>query len=137
MMSTAPLSILLIEDSHEDFILITALLKTVPNFSFNIAHVCDLKSALSLLKGKNFDAAIVDLNLPDATGIEAYEAIKAAAPEVAMVIVTGLDDNSMLVEAMKKGASNYLRKDSFDGNRIATAILAAIQTIRKQKSEDE
>ncbi len=132
-MSANTLKILLVEDSPSDAELMKSLLKDVVEFSFEVNHASSLATGLQILSSTRYDALVLDLGLPDSTGLETFLKVRGQDNEVPVVIVTGNDDREMLAEAMKSGADNYLIKDAFDGNRVAIAILAAIR-MRASKS---
>lgn len=132
------LNILLVEDSPSDAVLFRSMLKTVVEFSFNIDHATRLAQAIGMLAKPFYDAVILDLGLPDSNGVESYEELRKAAPELPVIIVTGNDDHQVLTETVAKGADNFLIKDTFDGNRIAKAILVAIKNrLEASKNHDE
>jgi len=60
-------------------------------------------------------------------GVPTYDAFRERAPNLPIIIVSGNDDRALMNEALHKGADNYLLKESFDGNRIAVAVLSAIR----------
>jgi two-component system sensor histidine kinase UhpB len=122
-----PLSILLIEDSPTDAMLLNENLQQVIEFAFEMEHADALGTALLRLAEKTYDAIILDLGLPDSTGIKTFERVRAQAENIPIIILSGNNDRSLLTELMNAGADNYLIKDSVDGNRIAIAILSAIR----------
>jgi len=123
-----PLKILLIEDSPTDAMLLNVKLQEVTEFGFEMENVATLSAGLTKAGSGNFDAVILDLSLPDSFGLETYEKIRDCVSEaVPIIIVSGNDDRSLLNEAMQAGADNYLVKDTFDGNRIAVAILSSMR----------
>ena len=123
-----PLKILLIEDSQTDALLLSAKLQQVTEFSFVMEHVATLAKGLEKTDGPAYDAIILDLALPDSFGIGTYQAVRNVVDEqIPIIIVTGNDDRDLVSDALKMGADNYLVKDTFDGNRIAVAILSSIK----------
>ena len=122
-----PLSILLIEDSPTDAMLLSENLQRVTEFAFEMEHADALGTGIQRLAEKTYDAIILDLGLPDSTGIKTFECVKAQAEGIPIIILSGNNDRSVLTEVMNAGADNYLIKDSADGNRIAIAILSAIR----------
>jgi len=127
-MKSGNIKLLLIEDSPSDAQLLGALLKQVDALNFDITHAGDLASGLERVTQNSLDVVILDLGLPDSFGIETYEKLRASAPSLPIIIITGNDDREMLAETMTRGADNYLIKDAFDGNRVAVAVLAAMRT---------
>ena len=123
-----PLKILLIEDSPSDALLLNAKLQEVTEFIFDMEHVSSLALGIERASNDFFDAVILDLSLPDSFGIATYDQLRELIEEtIPIIIVTGSEDRDLLSEALQQGADNYLVKDSFDGNRMAVAILSAMR----------
>ena len=122
-----PLKILLIEDSPTDALLLSAKLQEVTEFSFSMEHVETLAQGLKV-DSASFDAVILDLSLPDSMGLATYQKLRESVDmAVPIIIVTGDDDRATINDALTLGADNYLVKDTFDGNRIAVAILSSMK----------
>jgi DNA-binding NarL/FixJ family response regulator len=123
-----PLRILFIEDSATDAFLLSGRLQEVTEFAFEMEHVTSLAEGLERVATRQFDAVILDLSLPDSRGLSTYETMRKLLPEtVPVIIVSGNDDRAILNQVMQEGADNYLVKGSFDGNRIAVAILSSMR----------
>jgi DNA-binding response OmpR family regulator len=122
-----PTKILLVEDSTSDAILMEEMLSRVEDFPHSVQHVESLKQSKEQIDGTKYDAIILDLSLPDSSGLKTYTAMRAMAPDIPIIIMTGNDDRAQLVAAMNNGADNYLIKDKVDGSRVAIAILSAIR----------
>ena len=73
-------------------------------FAVETAHT--LESALKVLQEKTFQLILLDLGLPDSQGLETFEKISAAHPEIACVILSGTDNEALSLEAVKKGAQD-------------------------------
>ncbi len=69
-----------------------------------------LISARQLFAAERYDAVIVDIHLPDGSGLDAIATFKKECPEVAIIVITGVGDVPQAVEAMRRGADNYLIK---------------------------
>ena len=131
-MSSASLRILLIEDHPADAALLRHALSTAVE-RFDITHVGTRADAVEQLRSAAFDVALVDLCLPDSQGIVTLEHLVAAAPDVPMVILTGTDDEALAVEAIRKGAQDYLVK----GNGDSSLVVRAIRYGRERKRAEE
>jgi len=107
--------------------LMEEMLSNVEDFPHSVQHVESLKQSKEQLEGTKYDAVILDLSLPDSTGLKTYTTMRSMAPDTPIIIMTGNDDRTQLVAAMNSGADNYLIKDKVDGSRIAIAILSAIR----------
>ena len=105
------------------------LAKAVPS-PFSVSHEIGLAPALQRLSDEPFDAIVCDLSLPDAPQIETLARLKSQAGSAPIVVLTGLDDLEVALEAVRQGAQDYLVKGQFDGNLMLRAIRYAID--RKQ-----
>jgi serine phosphatase RsbU (regulator of sigma subunit) len=130
-----PIQLLLVEDDPGDALLVESLLTGVaPNV--DVMRVERLKEAQEMLPG-GIDCVLLDLGLPDALGLEAVERLRAAAPDAAIVVLTGHDDEQRGVDALSRGAEDYLVKGVVDGPLLARAIRYAIERCRADRSQRE
>jgi response regulator RpfG family c-di-GMP phosphodiesterase len=84
------------------------------------------KKALELLSKNDVEVVILDVRLPDTNGIALLDTIKVENPTVAVIIVTGYYNPSYVVEAMKKGASDFLTKP-FEFDKLVLVLLRALR----------
>ena len=122
--------VLLIEDNPGDVRLIQEMLRDVNGFSFDIKHASYLKDGVELLSENNIDVIVLDLTLPDSLSYETFTRIQAEALEVPIVLLTGLDDEELGIQAMRDGAQDYLVKGPLDGDLLARALRYAIERKR-------
>jgi signal transduction histidine kinase len=93
----------------------------------DVTHVERMEEAEAHLADHAVDIILLDLGLPDATGLEAVRRAHAAAPNVPVVVLTGLDDESLAVQAMQQGAQDYLIKGQIDARGLSRALRYAIE----------
>ena len=111
-----------------------AMLDEDPHERYLFEHASRLSAALSALEEETFDVILSDLLLPDSKGIQTFDQIHQAAPEnVPIIVLSGISDKSLAVEAMRRGAQDYLVKDQVTGHILARAIRHARE--RKQIEE--
>jgi len=101
---------------------------------FQITHVKRLMEALHQLATERFDAVLLDLSLPDSQGLDTFTTLHAQTLAMPVVILTGLDDKVLAVEAVKEGAQDYLVKDQVDGHLLVRAIHYAIERKRAEEA---
>jgi len=132
-----PIQLLLVEDDAGDALLVQSLLTAAaPNV--DVTRVETLREAEELLSTPpGIDCVLLDLGLPDAMGLEGLERLRAAAPDAAIVVLTGHDDEQRGVEALSRGAEDYLAKGAVDGPLLARAIRYAIERCRADRSQRE
>ena len=124
--------VLIVEDDAGDALLTSELLDASDG-SFAATTASNLAEAVALLAGRPFACVLLDLGLPDAVGREALEGVLAAAPQAAVIVLTGHDDRDAAVAAVSAGAQDYLAKGSVDGDVLARAVRYAIE--RKRSDE--
>ena len=116
-------TVLLIEDNLADAKLISKRLSMEFPNQFQIVHKSTLKEATTFLKEIKVDVITLDLGLPDALGMEAFEGIRKVTEETPIVVLTGVDDASYALEAVKRGAQDYLVKDAKKYGDVLGRIL--------------
>ncbi len=122
--------ILLLEDNPGDAGLIRAALRDSADGKFQLVHVERLDAALQCLKQSAFDLLLLDLLLPDAGGLESLIRVKETAPSLPIVIMTGIDDEAVAIEAMRSGAQDYLIKGQAESGMLRRALRYAIERKR-------
>lgn len=121
------INILLVEDNPGDARLIQEILSEAAYLKFNLDHADRISGGVELLSKKNIDVVLLDLGLPDGHGINTFEKIYKIAPAVPIVVLTGIDNETLGVEAVQKGAQDYLVKGKVDGSLLFRSILYAIE----------
>jgi two-component system, cell cycle sensor histidine kinase and response regulator CckA len=129
-MRNAPLNILLVEDNPGDALLLREILAEAGPKLFHLVHVTSLSSALQHLQAESVDVFLLDLSLPDAHGLETVTRARAAAPDIPIVVLTGLNDEGFAVHAVREGAQDYLVKGQIDRHVLVRAMRYAIERHR-------
>jgi diguanylate cyclase len=119
--------VLLVEDNRGDARLVEELLKEADSGRFVVSHVERLADARRSLMEKGAGCVLLDLSLPDASRLEALMQLRAAAPDVPIVILSGLQDELLAVKAVQEGAQDYLVKGRVDGQAIGRSITYAVE----------
>jgi CheY-like chemotaxis protein len=125
-MKETEIAVLLVEDSPGDARLVQEMLADAENQTFRVQRADTLLAALEALAKASFDVALVDLLLPDCNGLETLITIQLHAPELPIVVVTGLDSESVAAGAVEKGAQDYLAKGKFDTDTLLRAMQSAV-----------
>ena len=130
-MSEPPIKLLLVDDNAEDVFLTRRMLEnSAGRFQFQIDHCSNLTDALDYLAGPNPDIVLLDLGLPDSLGLETLERVLAVAPNLPIVVFTGLSDEDLGIKAVQKGAQDYLVKGQVNLDLLVRSLCYAIE--RKQ-----
>ena len=119
--------LLLVEDNPGDARFVQELLKEHENGStFEVLHVHSLQEAMRMVRKRTFDAALIDLSLPDSSGLSTFSKLKNSQPELPTIILTGLDDEETAKRAITLGAHDYLPKKHLDGKLLLGMIHYAV-----------
>jgi PAS domain S-box-containing protein len=127
----SPIRVLLIEDNPDDFRLIQKMFKE-SRANVELKWVKQLSTGLANLKEEIFDGLLVDLGLPDSQGIDTFKKIHDQAPQIPIVVITGLADDGLALKAVREGAQDYLVKGQIDSNLLIRAIRHAIDRKRTE-----
>src|SRR5262245_34084696 len=112
-MISGQIKVLMVEDNPADARIIKEAFGRRP--TVELMHVTRLDEACARLSDGRPDVVLLDLSLPDAQGIESVQRIRDTAPEMPIVVTTGLDDESVAVQALREGAQDYLVKGQVNG----------------------
>lgn len=132
MSETAITNALLVEDNPGDARLAQEAFRECETGYFVVTHVETLGEAIDHLGNNECDIVLLDLSLPDAKGLSAVSRLRSVNPEVPVVILTGLNDEDVAIDALQEGAQDYLVKGFETFHYIGRAVRHAIE---RQKIE--
>ena len=132
-MSDKPIKILLVEDNPGDALLLRETLKEATSAWFEVEHVERLAEARKRLDKGGIDIVLLDLSLPDGHGLDTVRQVHHDAPDVPIVVLTALDDETLAVKAVGEGAQDYLVKNQIDSKSLERSIRYAIERGRVEK----
>ena len=140
--SETELRVLLIEDNPGDATLFERHLTADPPDSFppsTVDRADSLDGGIEALADAEFDLVVLDLGLPTTSGLDTLDRYREAAAEagidpVPVVVLTGLSDDSIAVEAIERGAQDYLVKGTVDGPLLRRTIRYAIERHAQQEA---
>ena len=134
-MADKRISILLVEDNAGDRRLISEMLAEASNVTFDVKYADRLQAAMEYLGQNRVEVVLLDLGLPDSQGLETLRKVYAQVSELPIVVLTGLNDEMIGVQAVIEGAQDYLIKGQVDTHLLRRTIRYAIE--RKQAEERE
>ena len=127
--ATRPIKVLLVEDNPGDARLIFDLLREASG-EFDVQRVDRLESALDQVGRAVVDAVLLDLALPDSRGLETLARARQSALDKPIIVISGLDDEDIALEAVRAGAQDYVFKGRIEGRGLARVIRHAIERKR-------
>jgi DNA-binding response OmpR family regulator len=119
-------SILLIEDDPGDARLFEEMLE-LQGYSATIYKAIRLSDTLDYLRESQVQIILLDLNLPDSSGLSTLTRVMDVAPLTPIIVLTGLSDESVGIEALKAGAQDYLVKGDLDGRMLKRSMHYALE----------
>ena len=131
-MATNTIRVLLVEDNPGDARLLEEALAEAPASAFHLTNVQTLAQTLALLREETFDLLLLDLGLPDSQGLDPFTVVRALAPGAAIVVLTGLEDESLAISALQLGAQDYLVKGQVDSKLLVRSLHHAIERNRAE-----
>lgn len=134
-MSGQQFNTLLVEDNPGERRFLQELLKkqTGTGDLFKVECTERLATAILRLGVGDIDVILLDLSLPDSQGEETFAKVKACAPDVAIVVLSGLEDEAMALRMVKGGAQDYVPKRQVNANMLARTIRYAIERKRVER----
>lgn len=127
------IKVLLVEDNDVDAQLTQDLLSEWSIEEFQIARVKTLGEGLTFLSREQFDAVLLDLSLPDAFGLPTVRQVHATSPTIPVVVLSGVNDQNLALQAVQQGAQDYLVKGQGHPELLARAVRYAIERKRSEE----
>src|SRR5665647_2558630 len=126
--------ILVVEDNSGDYVLLEQYLQLSILPVEKIFHAANMAAATALVKDNSFDIAMLDLTLPDSTGIDSVITLNQLLPHTPIVVLSDLSTIEIAIESISLGAQDYLMKGEFDEKILAKSVLYSIE--RKRTKEE-
>ena len=133
-MENETIQALLVEDNPADARLVEEMLSDSGQDSVELEHVEKLSSGLERLSQNSIDVILLDLKLPDSDGLNTFTRMHARAPDLPIIVLSGLGDEQVALEAVRNGAQDYLVKGEVNEDLLARAIRYAIERKRIQEA---
>jgi two-component system, cell cycle sensor histidine kinase and response regulator CckA len=136
-MSDNPIKVLLIEDNKGDARLIQEILSEATWRLFEIKVAERLSEGLEALLSDTFDVVLLDLSLPDSSGLDTLAGIQANSSQTPVVVLTGLNDDLLAIEAVRRGAQDFLVKGHINTELLSRAIRYSIERKYAEKEKHQ
>ncbi len=135
------LKILLVEDNKSDAELIREMLseeggKDADQADYQLIHRDSHGKAMKYLAENTVDAILLDLSLPDSEGIESVRRLIAEEKNTPVVVLTGLDDEAVAIEALQGGVQDYLNKDELCGDLLVRSLRYAVERFHNLQEKE-
>ncbi len=136
-MDIKKINILVVDDDCDDRRLVELFLKKSSQpVEFTVSTAGSLSQALEICRDSFFDVMVLDLQLPDSEGIQTVQKARKASPYIPIVVLTGLADEEMGLDAIRNGADDYLIKGQSLQYTLARAVRYAIERKQTEKLKE-
>lgn len=133
-----PIHTLLLEDNRGDAAMIQRRLSQARQLKFTVDHAEWLSGALTAMKNRTYDIIFVDLTLPDSNGIDTVVAVKRAAPNTPVVVLSGREDLDTATNSVRAGAQSFIvKKPELTADELERVALYAIERTRNEHTSKE
>jgi len=126
--------LLMIEDNPGDARLIQEILARARGARFELTHVELLAEGLNRIASDPPDVILLDLTLPDSTGLETFSRLHKHAPHLPIIVLSGIADEESAIHAVREGAQDYLVKSQVDRNLLVRSVRYAIERKRVEEA---
>lgn len=134
-MDDGRIDILLVEDSAGDARLIEDMLAQARGLKYALTWVDNLTDAIAHLRGTPTDVLLLDLGLPESSGLDTVHALAARVPALpTLIVLSGLGDEDSAVQAVQAGAQDYLVKGHVDSSLLVRAIRYALERSQAKRA---
>jgi PAS domain S-box-containing protein len=133
-MEIKTIKLLLIEDDPDDAQLLRLALHRAGGAQFQLETAKNLNEGLARLAQGGIEIVLLDLTLPESSGLDTFKAVQAQAHDVPIIILSGLDDETLARNAVHAGAEDYLVKGRVDSQLITRAVIYAIERTESRKA---
>lgn len=130
LVGSRPFRVLLVEDNHAEAELVFEMLSDSCPGAFDITHVPDMKRASAASDNAVFDCIVLDLQLPDTSGVETIRTMRERCPQAAIVAYSGLDDERSRLASLREGAQDFVSKNGSEAGSLDRSILFALERWR-------
>ena len=134
-MGLAKINILYIEDNPDDVAILEEMLDDQKLMACSLIHADHLAAGLEKLDKGGVDILLLDLSLPDSHGFTTFQTVKKQAKDLPIIVMTGLNDETLAVKAVQEGAQDYLVKGQADANLLMRASRYAIERVARDVAE--
>jgi signal transduction histidine kinase len=125
-----PVSVLLVEDDEDDYVIIRNMLSKIPNQDYELGWVSEFEKALEETSRSHFDLFLVDYRLGIQNGLEFLRILQSRGDPAPVILLTGKGDHEIDVQAMKSGASDYLEKGDLNPVVLERSIRYTVERAR-------
>jgi diguanylate cyclase (GGDEF)-like protein len=132
-MSSTSLTILLVEDNPGDIRLVRELLAADQSESFTLVTADRQETALAILDSQDITAILLDIELPDSSGLNTLLKIHANAPSIPIVVLSSIADEGLAVRSVQQGAQDFLVKGYVDAHQLTRSLRYAIERKRTEE----
>ncbi len=128
-------SVLIVEDNFTDALLIKEQLSDNSCQNYDVEVVETLANAIGRLKNDDIDVVLLDLSLPDSSGLDTVRTLVTKYPNLVIIVLTGLQDEQIALQSVRYGAQDFIEKNQISPTLLSRSISYSIE--RKKASKEK
>jgi len=133
-----PIRVLLVEDNKADAALVQRRLGSSTRLTVTFDKAEWLSTATTALQNRPYDVVLLDLTLPDSTGIDTVMAVVKNAPNIPVIVLSGREDLETATNSVRAGAQSFvIKKPEITGDELEREILYAMERVRHDLTSKE
>lgn len=121
------INLLLVDDNPADLFLIKDYLSDSDALDLNILEANSVREAKKILSNELIDLVLLDMFLPDSSGIETFYTVHNEFPKTSIIVLSGLSDKNIALSTVQAGAQDFLLKGDFDGRLLEKSIIYSVE----------
>jgi diguanylate cyclase (GGDEF)-like protein len=131
------IKVLLIEDNPDDALILKRMISKLQSPEIELDWCDSCAEGHKKLEENNFDFVILDLSLPDSHGLDTVKKTADKYPRIPVVVMTGLDDDEVGMQAVQNGAQDYLIKGQVNSSLLGRVIRYSMERKRSEIELEE
>jgi two-component system sensor histidine kinase/response regulator len=124
--------VLMVDDNQDDFFLLTTLIEKIA--AIELAHCTSLRSGLAYIESNTVDVLLLDMSLPEGRGLFIFDSVQTQIPTLPIIILSGSDDDTLALEAVRRGAQDYLVKDHINPEVLKRSLHYSVERKRIEQT---
>jgi len=135
MIETQTIGIFLIEDNENYKLLLREMLHKNEKYDFNVSHSSNLKDGIDGIKKNEVDIIVLDLDLPDSSGLNTLKTLNSVVTDIPIIVLTGSRDEENMLRSLSVGAQDYLLKSEVTNREVIRSIMYTIERYKKYREQ--
>lgn len=127
------INLLIVDDNPADLFFLKEVIQDDTNLEVSFQEATNLSDAIDILSNKEIDIVLLDLFLPDSSGIETFNKVNALNSKASIIVLSGLNDEFIALETVRSGAQDFILKGEYNGRLLEKTIVYSFERKKNQE----